>query len=228
MRSTLLDETSLAETVAAVEDAVFFDHPLSPRDALAVMRWLAERQATGKGYRRSMCAPTDKDRTEGSRLFTGERLGPGAQLLHVLGEEAYRAYLILAKWADVKDLGPAEQMCEAVRQYIDADYEGRFCCGPCSVGLWRALTAGGYGLTEERLRLGMHYLHAKRDGKGRWGSVPFYYALLTLIEVDLPEARRELAYASPTCEQLLQRHATIVEPYATRRTAILERALSRL
>jgi hypothetical protein len=228
MRSPLLVESSLAQTVAAVEDAVFFGRPPTRRDARRVMEWLADRHATAKGYRRTMCAPTEEDRREGARLFTGERLGPGAQMLHVLGEEAYRSYLLLAKWNEGADMAPAERMSEPIANFIDHEYEGRYCCGPCSVSVWRALSAGGYSRTEERLRLGMHFLHTKRDGKGRWGNLPFYYTLLTLTEIDLPEARIEVDYAAKTCEQLLQRHATIVEPFATRRSAILERTLSTL
>jgi len=218
---------SLAETVAAVEDAQFFGHTPSRKEAQNVLTWLIERHATSNGYRRSMCAPTEKDRFEGAHLFTGERLGPGAQTLHVLGEEAYRAFLVLSTWAGNTDMEPATAMSAGVKASIEHEYEGRYCCGPCSVALWRALAVGGYGDCKRRLELGMNYLRTKRDGKGRWGSIPLYYTLLTLSELDVEGAERELSYAASTCEQLLQRHATIVEPYASRRIAILERALSR-
>jgi hypothetical protein len=226
-RRALLNETSLAETVAAVEDAHFFNRKPTPTSAQAVMRWLDTRQAIGKGYQRALCTPTDADKKDGARVFTGERLGTGAQTLHVLGEEAYRSYLLLSKWTDSSLTLTVETMGAAMGERLDQHYNGRYCCGPCSVSVWRALIAGGYSKNEERLELAMKYLHSKRDASGRWGNLPFFYTVLTLSEMETPTAKDELHYCLPTCDQLLKRYSTITEPYASRRTALLERVLSR-
>jgi hypothetical protein len=159
------------------------------------MRWLDTRQAIGKGYQRALCTPTDADKKDGARVFTGERLGTGAQTLHVLGEEAYRSYLLLSKWTDSSLTLTVETMGAAMGERLDQHYNGRYCCGPCSVSVWRALIAGGYSKNEERLELAMKYLHSKRDASGRWGNLPFFYTVLTLSEMETPPPRTNFTIA---------------------------------
>ena len=45
---------------------------------------------------------------------------------------------------------------------------GLFCCGKCSVGLWRNLLSGSLNRQEERLRRGAGHLRSMRDGNGQW------------------------------------------------------------
>ena len=104
---------------------------------------------------------------------------------------------------------------------------GTFCCGKCTVGLWRHLLAGGLDRQEERLRRGVAELRLARDGDGEWRKFPFWYTVLALHEIDLPEARRELTYASPRLHRTAARVPTS-SAHAGRRHELAARALSRL
>ncbi|HWZ93361.1 MAG TPA: hypothetical protein VNW92_31090 [Polyangiaceae bacterium] len=79
---------------------------------------------------------------------------------------------------------------------------GTFCCGPCTVALWRHLAVGGLGDYAKNLNHGLSKLDAQRDGKGTWRAFPFFYTLSALAEVrELPNAKRALKYALPECER---------------------------
>ncbi|HET6487340.1 MAG TPA: hypothetical protein VFH83_13015, partial [Spirochaetia bacterium] len=104
---------------------------------------------------------------------------------------------------------------------------GRYCCGKCTVGLWRHLLAGGLDRQEERLRLGIRHLHEMRDGEGQWRVYPFWYAVLALSEADLPGAVTELRYAAKRLEETARRPGQ-ASLYAQRRHELARRALERL
>jgi len=90
----LLDTRSLANTIDAVNDALFFGRRIPKNEAHRVTIWLASRQGLSESYA-GMFAPTSKDYSEGIRLFTGERITSGAATGHILGEEACRVLLLL-------------------------------------------------------------------------------------------------------------------------------------
>jgi hypothetical protein len=90
----LLDTRSLANTIDAVNDALFFGRSIPNKEARRVAIWLASRQGLLKSYA-GMFAPTSNDYAEGIRLFTGERITSGAATGHILGEETCRALLLL-------------------------------------------------------------------------------------------------------------------------------------
>jgi hypothetical protein len=90
----LLDERSLATTLDAVAEELFFGRPIPGAEADSVARWLAGRQGLPGAYA-GMFAPTSSDYHDGMRLFTGERIMSGAATGHILGEEACRTLLLL-------------------------------------------------------------------------------------------------------------------------------------
>ena len=104
---------------------------------------------------------------------------------------------------------------------------GLYCCGKCSVGLWRNLLAGGLDRHEERLRRGARHLRAMRDGAHQWRKFPFWYTVLALNEMDSAEARAELKYAAPALEHAANR-AEPSSVYARRRHELAVRTLSAL
>ena len=75
---------------------------------------------------------------------------------------------------------------------------GLYCCGKCSVGLWRNLLAGGLNRQEERLRRGALHLRSMRVGEHRWRKFPFWYTVLALSEMDSAEATTESRIANLT------------------------------
>lgn len=89
-----------------------------------------------------------------------------------MGEEARRTLVRLEveepEVADTRD-----DSRRRAREFVDANrgpdgaQVGLFCCGACSVGYWRNVTAGGFDQPEERLAAGMRPLAEHRDEGGR-------------------------------------------------------------
>jgi hypothetical protein len=66
-----------------------------------------------------------------------------------------------------------------------------------------------------------------RDGTGEWRRFPFWYTVLALGEMDVPEAVRELKYAAPGLEREARR-APAATMYARRRHQLAGLALTRI
>jgi hypothetical protein len=101
---------------------------------------------------------------------------------------------------------------------------GTFCCGKCTVGLWRHLVAGGLDRKDERLRRGVAHLRSARSGDGTWRKFPFWYTVLALSEMDFRKARNEIKYASPLLRRAAER-APASSIYARRRHELAVRLL---
>ena len=104
---------------------------------------------------------------------------------------------------------------------------GLYCCGKCSVGVWRNLLAGGLDRREERLRRGAAHLRSVRDGDYGWRKFPFWYTVLALSEMDSSEAKAELKYAAPALERAASRSLSSAT-YARRRQELAARTLNGL
>jgi hypothetical protein len=196
--------------------------------------WIAERQ----GQRHSYCglfAPTDADMAGPVTLFTGEKLTTRAGRIHVLGQEAYRALLLLNS-SDKAVAQAVQSACGKMQARLDDarraacdEHRGRYgeyCCGTCSVSVWRSLLAGAYpALDAERwLAAGIKSLRANRTDKGDWRRYPLWYTLLALAEMShLPGAKQEIQYVASRATKSATR--SLAEPYATRRREILQRVL---
>ena len=231
---SLVQPDSLAATVDAVDAAWFAGRPPSASERKEAAKWIAARQG-GKGAYAGMFAPTDKDRAEGIRLFTGEAFRTRAGAAHVLGEEACRALILLdVPLAGVRDAlarataGIAERYrdCEKRERNAGRPWRGRYCCGKCSAALWRHLAAGGLEDRARHLAAVVAGLKAARTGDGRWRPFPFHYTLLALSEIDTPAAREEMRYAAPALQRSLRGKPR--DEYARRRRTLAERARVRI
>jgi len=224
----LLNEHSLAATLDALNEALFFNKPIPLNDKKIVAAWLAGRQGLPGSYA-GMFAPTSKDFKEHVRLFTGEKVTSGAATSHILGEETCRTLILLKDSRKIiaQKLQLAQDGIYArIRESESGNrVNGMYCCGICSVSMWRNLAAGGFRQQARRLKAGLEALKAHRDGNGRWRRFPFYYTLLALSEINTSQARDELQYAAPVCQRLLSRQ-TGNGIYVRRRKAILEKSLT--
>jgi hypothetical protein len=226
-----LHPRSLSATVDAVNEAFFFGEKIPTPERREIASWIAARQAMPGAYGQ-LFAGFEPERTKGIRVFTGERI-TSASARHILGEEACRAlHLLDSKDAEVKTaLQRATDWLAARVQQAAQDAArntlGAYCCGKCTVGLWRNILAGGLDRHEHRLTLGVSKLRAARDGDGEWRRFPFWYTVLALSEMDRQDARAELQYASPRLEAEAQRTPSST-PYARRRQAVARKALARL
>jgi hypothetical protein len=227
----LINRGSLAETIDAINAALFDGRTLAAVERGRAARWIASRQGLPGAYGDTF-AGFPSERAKGIVLFTGERIA-SASARHILGEEASRALrqLRVRDGRVVRALNHADEglMRCLARAAQDPRHvnPGLYCCGKCSVGLWRNLQAGGLDRHEERLRRGASHLRSLRDGDHQWRRFPFWYTVLALNEMDSIEARTELKYAAPA----LERVATAAVPsarYARRRYELAIRTLNRL
>ena len=205
----LINRASLSQTVDAINAAHFDGRTLTAAERGDAARWIAARHGLPGAYGGTF-AGFPSERSGGIVLFTGERIA-SASARHILGEEASRALRQLrVRDSNVtRALKGADSGLMRCLERAAADPRngnpGLYCCGKCSVGLWRNLLAGGLDRGEERLRRGASHLRSMRDGEGQWRKFPFWYTVLALSEMDSAEARTELKYAAPALERAASR-----------------------
>lgn len=204
----LLNKSSLAQTIDNVNEAIFYGKDISKKAANDVIRWISSREATEFSYADSF-GITSKDIDGKVYTFTGEPLTSPASMRHIMAEEASRVLIQLSKITGKKvpALKSANQRLLKNIKYAESigKKAGTYCCGACSVGLWRHINAGGFDSLKKKLPTGVSSLKSFRDGKGSWGRFPFYYTLLALMEMKSPEAKREITYAMPVIISRLNR-----------------------
>jgi hypothetical protein len=228
----MLDETSLAATLDAVNEALFLGKKITQRDRAAVAKWLAGRCNQPRSYE-SMPAPTDLDFAAAPRLFTGEPLTTGGGTACKLGNEGCRALILLdVHTRAVTDaLQQAEERMTARLDPAGGPRGGYYCCGSCTVAFWRHLLVGGLDHQEERLANGLQNLRKARLGNGGWRFFPSWYTVWAVTEMGLrafrPTAvRDELQYVAARLERAYQRAPKLGDVYALRRQEIARRALA--
>jgi len=227
----LINRTSLSRTVDAINAAHVDGHTLSAADRGDVARWIAARQGLPGAYGGTF-AGFPSERSKGIVVFTGERIA-FASARHILGEEASRALRSLGvrdrgvtRALDAADEGLMQCLARAAEDPRKQN-PGLYCCGKCSVGLWRNLLGGGLDRREERLERGAMHLRSVRDGEEGWRTFPFWYTVLALSEMDSNGAKAELKYAAPALERAAAR-ATSSSVYTQRRQALATRVLKTL
>jgi hypothetical protein len=227
----LISATSLSQTVDSIHAAQFEGRELPASERRLAARWIAARQGLPGSYGGTF-AGFASERSNGIVVFTGERI-TSASARHILGEEASRALRLLhvrdrsvTRALDAADEGLMRCLARAAGDPRHRN-PGLFCCGKCTVGLWRNLLAGGLDRREERLRSGASHLTSMRDGDRGWRKFPFWYTVLALNEMDSREATKELKYAAPALERAAKR-AVPSAVYARRRHELAVRALTRL
>jgi hypothetical protein len=227
----LIYDESLSQTVDAVAAAMFLERKLSAAERKSAAEWIAARQGLPGAYAGTFAGfPGERER--GISVFTGERI-TSASARHILGEETCRALRLLSVRS--RSVSAAlDRTTEGLLACLERaatdprnGNPGRFCCGKCTVGLWRHLLSGGLDRHEERLRRGVRHLHQVRDGEGGWRAFPFWYTVLALSEVDAPEAKKELRYAAPALDRAAARKPGKTV-HAQRRHEIARRALARI
>jgi hypothetical protein len=227
----LINRASLSRTVDAIDAALFDGRTLAAVERDEAARWIAGRQGLPGAYG-STFAGFPSERSKGIVLFTGERV-VSASARHILGEEASRALrrlgvqdAMVTRALDSADNGLMQCLARAAEDPRKRN-PGLYCCGKCSVGLWRNLLAGGLDRHEERLQRGALHLRSMRDDEHQWRRFPFWYTVLALSEMDCTEARAELKHAAPTLERAARRAAPSAV-YARRRHELAVRTLNRL
>ena len=209
---------------------MFERRSLAATDRRQVAQWIASRQGLPGAYAETF-AGFAAERDKGIVVFTGERI-TSASARHILGEEACRALRLLSVRDRVVSAA-LDRACDGLLRCLEraaldprSTNPGLFCCGKCSVGLWRNLLSGSLNRREERLRRGAGHLRSVRDGNGQWRRFPFWYTVLALSEMNAPEAVSELRHAAPVLERAVR--STPQGIYARRRRELAVRALEQI
>jgi hypothetical protein len=223
----LVQHDSLIETTHRINDAFYAKTKLSSADRAAAAKFIVARQGLPGSYSGAFAGFDDE--VSAIRLYTGERIA-SASARHILGEECCRALRLLDSPAGSAALDRAEAgLFDALNRAADNAFGnniGLFCCGKCTVGLWRNLLAGGFNRREERLANGVRHLKKQRDDIGGWTRFPFWYTVLALAEIDLPEAKAELKHVRAKIERAAEKQTTRDE-YARRRVELARRCIAR-
>jgi hypothetical protein len=172
------------------------------------------------------------ERDKGIVVFTGERITSGIGAAH-----RWRGGLsctAVARRARPRVVSAAlDRACDGLMRCLERaaldprrTNPGLFCCGKCSVGLWRNLLSGSLDRREERLRRGAGHLRSARDGNGQWRRFPVLVHRPGAQRDGFPEALRELKYAAPVLERAAGTHAHGI--YARRRRELAVRALAQI
>jgi hypothetical protein len=230
---------SLSRTLDVVCEAMFMGRSLGRPERVQVATWIAGRNGLPDAYAQTF-ALFEAERREGIRLFTGERVTSSAG--HIAAREACR----VLRWLDVpaaanalkqvsqrlaQRVGPLEPPSpapEAKRANWLWPYRGGvYCCGKCTVGLWRDMPSGNYDFLEQRLTRGLAWLRDCRKGDGTWRVFPFWYTNLALVDIDHAAAVAELKYAAPRCQRALAFKGR-QDVWSARRAELARRILARI
>lgn len=159
------------------------------------------------------------------RLFTGETVRTRLAAVHIYSQESAR---MLHRMAG--DDPAVRAAIQTVSQRLrETCYASQLCtvgeCAVSFVGYLRFLHAveGDHAAPELAWRL--QTLSQHRSPSGRWTRLPFYYTVLTLLELGGPVARAELAFAQPACSRAARLPAAD-SVIAERRARILAEALA--
>lgn len=203
-----LNKNSLYKTLDNINQIYFDGKNLTQTEKRQAAKWITDRRGL-KGAYAGMFAPTEND-FKGIKLFTGDSLTSKASIAHILGEESLRV-LYLMKVTDKEINSSIKKASESIYNLTRKNFElgnypeGFFCCGKCTVAYWRNINAEDRKKNENLLKNGIKILSKLRDGKGKWNRFPFFYTLLALSEIDLPESKYEMKYASGLLEKYIKR-----------------------
>jgi hypothetical protein len=233
---------SLSQTLDALNAALFFHQPIPLAQAQKAADFIAARYGLTGAYAGTFALFPDEV-ASGIRLFTGER-ATNASARHIAAQEAcrvlhllhprpaaIRASLHAAEHTLLMRVGPAVPPAPEPdlghQHWLRAWRGGTYCCGPCTVGLWRHLLAGGFDEQAARLTRGLACLHAMRKPDHTWRAFPFWYTLSALVEMPpTPDALAEMRFAAPRCEKAAARHPAA--PFPQRRAELARRLLARV
>jgi hypothetical protein len=218
----ILNPDSLVKTVDNFNEASCYDIDWLV-EAGDLADWISKRLGKEGGYLGSF-AMTESDWEMEFRLFTGERIITKAGRAHVIAEEASRVLRIIEEETGV-EIRLSLRIFENIKsQTLET---GDYCCGTCSVSLWRYMNSGGFGEYSKIYSTGLRNLAVYRSEKGGWRRYPFYYTMLALWESKDPISRQEINFQRSTCLRRLRFLANrTTDKYSKRKLDLLGRVVA--
>jgi hypothetical protein len=221
----IVHPTSLNASLDLAAEAFFYQKPISKSQREEFAALLAGRQSKS-GVNAGFFIPFTAESEAQVKLFSGEQLRTALAIRHIQLLEAARILNLL-----VVENHNVAQVIEVANRRMKTMCYASFCvkgeCRHLTIAFMRYLAVTGSNDTQPRLNGFLTQLAGYRDGKGKWGSFPFYYTLLMLTEINDPQADQECQYAAPTCEKNLKRNWDS-DPISKRRQTILNKVLTRI
>jgi len=219
-------QDSLVKIVDALNESIFYGKEFKKEQQEQALSLIAGRQCRS-GPHCGMFEPVEKDRQDGFRLFTGERLHTRLGPRNILSAESARLFVLFG----MQNPAFRESHFRVNQKLLNSCFAADLCvvgeCAHSGVGFMRYLAAGGTPDSEHRLKEHLRIMSGHRQEQGGWKGYPFYYSVLVLMEIDLPEATAEIRHAAHACDKALHRTHKNPDGYQHRRMTLLERALCR-
>lgn len=216
--------TSLSATLDAAAQAFFYQETLSTALRHEISSLIISRQCQS-GANAGFFLPYAAESGAKVMLFSGEHLSTKLARDHIPMLEAVRILKLLAL-----ETPAISQSIKLACQRMDKMCYRSFCdageCRALTIAYMRYRALDGTANSSPPIHDLLINLAGHRDGKGRWGSFPFFYTLLMLAETNDPLAMQELRYATPWCENQLAKNWPS-DPISKRRQDIIAKALAR-
>lgn len=213
----------LATNTDWLNEQLFYHKPLPKKTTAPIIEHFFSRQIQ-KGNNIGQFSLTTNDYSEGSILFTGEKLHTKLAIGNILGLEICRLLILLAS-----DNQHTTNALELADKWLANTCFSEFCstgeCRHSTIAFMRFLNTLKNHNYEAILINFIELLAQHRNKKYGWDGFPFYYTILVLSEIDLPEARNELLFTLSGCERIPEKIEN-VNIYTQRQIDILHKVFS--
>ena len=217
----ITDEGNLFKTITNAAMFLFNGGSYTPSENVILTRWILSHQNRYKGF---IFYPTQVDRENGIRLFSGEKpktkfLADNAveletlRILALIQPEALEVQQILQKANE-----RLFRLC-----FANGCIQGE--CAHASIAFMRYLTAYNVNGSSDKFGQTLEILKQKRSGDGKWHDFPFFFTRLWLTDLPYSFAYDELSYSHDHCKRLLVKKQPAREQIDLVKEMILQKAL---
>jgi hypothetical protein len=217
----ITDEGILYKTITNAAMFLFNGGSYTPSENVILTRWILSHQNRYKGF---IFYPTQADRENGIRLFSGEKPKTNFLADNAVELETLRILALIQPEAP------------EVQQVLQKAYERlfRLCfangctqgeCAHASIAFMRYLTAYNVNGSSDKFGQTLEILKQKRSGDGKWHDFPFFFTLLWLTDLPYSFAYDELSYSHDHCKRLLVKKQPAREQIDLVKEMILQKAL---
>ena len=217
----ITDEGNLYKTITNAAMFLFNGGSYTPSENVILTRWILAHQNRYKGF---IFYPTQVDRENGIRLFSGEKpktkfLADNAveletlRILALIQPEALEVQQILQKANE-----RLFRLC-----FANGCTQGE--CAHASIAFRRYLIAYDVEGSSDMFRQTLEGIKQKRSGDGKWHDFPFFFTLLWLTDLPYSFAYDELSYSQDYCKRLLVKKQPAREQIDLVKEMILQKAL---
>jgi hypothetical protein len=217
----ITDKGNLYKTITNAAMFLFNGGSYTPSENVILTRWILSHQNRYKGF---IFYPTQADRENGIRLFSGEKpktkfLADNAveletlRILALIQPEALEVQQVLQKANE-----RLFRLC-----FANGCTQGE--CAHAFIAFMRYLTAYNVNGSSDKFGQTLKVLKRKRNGDGKWHDFPFFFTLLWLTDLPYSFAYDELSYSHDHCKRLLVKKQPAREQTDLVKEKILQKAL---